>query len=133
MGKENKEVFAIGINPVAGGETGLDRPASRGRAVDACRETVIPRLKTIESSLVRESWLPISIRSLLAQEIPALRKEFDRQPRGWRDRVRERLNGLKALVGSKDIGFNVSQALAELDAIDSEFSKEEDFSSLQSA
>ena len=133
MDKENRQILEIGMRP-SPLETAPSSGASGQESVSLVPEKqMVTRLRTVERLLVMESWLPISIRSLLAQEVPALRREFARRPKGWRERVGERLSALKDLCRSKEFSRGDSRVFSELEAIDSEFNHGAEFSSLQSA
>jgi hypothetical protein len=54
-------------------------------------EAIVSRIAEIENSLVRESWLPISLRGLLATELPQMMNLVRAGGRLWRPRVAKQL------------------------------------------
>lgn len=80
-------------------------------------ETLARAVESIERGVLEERNLPISLRSLLAQELPALKRAFSRRQKGWREEVVERLRMLANVCLLKGARRIESAVLRELERL----------------
>ncbi len=85
------------------------------------------RLEQIEDSLVRESWLPISFRGLLATELPALAKAAGHSGNGWRKKIAKQVMTLALASWIYAPSPLESETVARLQALDLELNTSEIF------
>ncbi len=93
-----------------------------GEDQDSASEAIVDRLGQIEVSLVKESWLPIAFRGLLASELPALAKLVARNGNGWRNRVAKQVMALALASWIYAPSPLESETVARLQALDLELS-----------
>ncbi len=89
--------------------------------------TIVDRLEQIEDSLVRESWLPISFRGLLATELPALAKAAGHSGSGWRKAIAKQVMTLALASWIYAPSPLESETVARLQALDLELNTSESY------
>lgn len=104
-----------GIGLLEVGKTDLKRKT--GDFVSTKRKAFVERAERIEAALVEDTWLPIGLRSLLAGEIPQLKKYLMRGYRFRAERCAHRLALMSYSYGPKMLD---SDAIAQLRVLDLE-------------
>ena len=98
-----------------------------GEDQHSANEAIADRLGQIEVSLVKESWLPIAFRGLLATELPVLEKLASRHGSGWRNRIAKQVMALALASWIYAPSPLESETVARLQALDLELNISETY------
>lgn len=84
------------------------------------RSALRARLLKVESALARETWLPMGLRTLLAHELPRLRRELQSRKRFRREAASHRVRELAMATFRYGPELLDSEAVAQLRVLDLE-------------
>lgn len=98
---------------------------------NANSEALASRIVKIEDSLVKESWLPFSLRGLLATELPQVLKTLQGGGTSWRRKVAKQLFVLSLATWVYGPSPLESKTISQLQALDLEINGTSTFESDQ--
>ncbi|MBC2607088.1 hypothetical protein [Pelagicoccus albus] len=100
-----------------------------GDGSDSEGDGLADQIYQIERSLIRENWLPFSLRGMLAMELPSMAMVARGKGRRWRQRLSSQLLTLSLACWAIGPSPMESETMSKLQALDRELQHEVDTNS----